>query len=942
MAEPGPEGPFGDLGSATYDGEEQEWYFARDPHDHFALLAAVDGESRNAGSSRSDTLPNDHASIHRPQGLLAAHLQLRPGKAILPALLEVSKAVTQATAQFDVAIAARLSLGYIYDYGQKRAVPIIVSASGAAGSSISIVKLQQQRQGWHDSRRTWLQVPVPSAYTTTWNGPGTPVQQLLLARTTESIGVARFLAARFLDRSVVFRLELTRDALSMQAVHEISKDDLYSVEHMDVAFNPWYSQQYAIIDTAGNWKVWQLETNAKVEATCVVQHNNPINPSTEALNDGWRKIMWVGSPTMLAICSRMHINLYGIENRVTWLQDIDVGPRQADCWILDVVVNPELSNVLVVLTGTHVLAWVLDSTHNGLEVRQIVMLRHHGNQSDLSMRLHVQPDGDGVKYPAERNLLLTLLGAIVLVRSSMNELVLCYKFNNLNGPLITIKGPASVNVSVSEKALDIVMLPVQSGHRGDLVQSTVQMHVQQTLSTYQVFFLKPDFELGQQLFCTRNTSPSAYTFRRPDWTQGGGIKLPNTVDEPFILYDDHELETTHQQRPVSRFVRRLRQTTKDRQGPEWTIDLSLTARDIANTSHPTADIGHALDRAEEVIRSPASHNDLPLRLLRWFGEETIVSSVDEDSTMLQRLLAHTRGGRDHEDPWVVASRLAMPQIDGLGDPDDLSSNYDQIIAAWMRPLPTSVSGRVRLAKEALARQMTAEVTLASHVLRIEDNPPDSAQAQEEGEPQPYEFNLPIRNMPVVPSQGQRASTQPSALPTPSPTATPSILTQASQSSAYAPQKYHITAVTTFTKPLPISLPRSTQRVLRHWEVGADPATYEWRSYSRRITRQTEIEDIDSQLTEEERARLQRKAERLLKRERKEAAATREQQALSSQMPELIVSASQPVERTTASYSQPSGPQLTIPSSQSQPVAASQAVQGRYGGRPAKKKRKQGF
>ena len=92
--------------------------------------------------------------------------------------------------------------------------------------------------------------------------------------------------------------------------------------------------------------------------------------------------------------------------------------------------------------------------------------------------------------------------------------------------------------------------------------------------------------------------------------------------------------------------------------------------------------------------------------------------------------------------------------------------------------------------------------------------------------------------------------------------------------------------------------------------------------------------------------MQRRAERHIRRQRKEAAASQAAQMASSQAPEIAISASQPqVGRVGKMESQPVG---VTASSQSQGLgfgapSASQVVPGRFGGRPpAKKKRKQGF
>jgi RNA polymerase I-specific transcription initiation factor RRN6 len=100
-------------------------------------------------------------------------------------------------------------------------------------------------------------------------------------------------------------------------------------------------------------------------------------------------------------------------------------------------------------------------------------------------------------------------------------------------------------------------------------------------------------------------------------------------------------------------------------------------------------------------------------------------------------------------------------------------------------------------------------------------------------------------------------------------------------------------------------------------------------------------EADNDLTEKERAQMQKRALRHIKRQRKEAAASQAQQLASSQAP-AILTASQPERASTMG----SARNLVIGSSQSNGMgvaAASQVMPGRFGGKPPpRKKRKSGF
>lgn len=348
---------------------------------------------------------------------------------------------------------------------------------------------------------------------------------------------------------------------------------------------------------------------------------------------------------------------------------------------------------------------------------------------------------------------------------------------------------------------------------------------------------------------------------------------------------------------------------------------------------------------------------------------TRVHDLEEASTALRNLLSSTVHVADPSQPdqaeasLEVTSLASVASLLGFNQPDnehlDLARAYDQIIARWLEPLSPRIPGRVRLAKEQLARRVAADVCFASHALRqrapvLQEAATQAASAVPDTHTGTFSVQdsgytdvsmPPPRFSPFAPSQ--------SSLPTPSPTATPSLASGSlsSHPSTLVPTEYtRLQRYTTFSneKAAPVALPKTLSNTLAHWSVGADPSAYDWISTQRRQELDAEYEDQD--LTAKERARLQRRAERHLKRQRRETAAAQAQGAASSQAPQLI-SASQPavVERRSAGFSQPlvvlgESQLATQPSSQVGAFPASQVEAGRFGGRaPARKKRRtQGF
>ena len=311
---------------------------------------------------------------------------------------------------------------------------------------------------------------------------------------------------------------------------------------------------------------------------------------------------------------------------------------------------------------------------------------------------------------------------------------------------------------------------------------------------------------------------------------------------------------------------------------------------------------------------------------------------------------------------VIADPLATNLEPSSQNSVDLTSVYDVLVARWLTTLNHQVPGRVRLAKEQLMRRVSADLCLGSCVLKRageheEINETASvAQDNRMEEDLDLESNHP-RSSPVeMRMSGLTMSSQPpGSLPTPSPSTTPSLASgslSSHPSTLTAPEFSRLSQYTTFNPKIsaPAPLPKRLSNILAHWIVGVDPGKYDW--LATKYAQDQEAEFNDQELSSKERARLKRRAERHLQRQRRETAAAQAQGITSSQAPQLV-SASQPV----ALHTRPTGasqPLVLLGSSsqtlqgaghtQTQAFPASQVEPGRFGGRgpPKKKRRTQGF
>lgn len=237
---------------------------------------------------------------------------------------------------------------------------------------------------------------------------------------------------------------------------------------------------------------------------------------------------------------------------------------------------------------------------------------------------------------------------------------------------------------------------------------------------------------------------------------------------------------------------------------------------------------------------------------------------------------------DEGNQLIVSNILTQTLQAGLGirDTAELSSIYQSLIQAWIVPLSRQIPDRVRIALEKSLRDMAGQIWLASYAMRI-----DSGTSGEE--PESLEagtrFVLPVRRRTSATSLGKGkerldvvsppppASSQMSedigsmplsafaALPTPEPT--PSLRSGSSVSSHAGPEDPASQRLRMYASLTPQpALPAKISNLLGQWQVGVDPAKYDWETAQQATVTEDESED-DSQRRQRKRAERRRKRQR---------------------------------------------------------------------------------
>lgn len=569
---------------------------------------------------------------------------------------------------------------------------------------------------------------------------------------------------------------------------------------------------------------------------------------------------------------------------------------------------------------------------------------------------------------------------MLLIRSDIAPTCISYRINFSHPDRLTIGDPTELTLPLAEshanrnpKILDLHVKQVSVDREHDgLSHSLGSRYLEQDVRFYSIVTLHNDLSVRQTLFFANTISGRAQNVQPPSWESKLIESVVGSSEDDFVVHDDETDgydEGRDRYEPISTFVQQRRGQLKSRLGKDWTVNHEITMRQLnAIEVAEVTDIDEILEEAQRRLESGSVDDVVPMRTLRELAEgEITVRDVKEASAALETLRSaklikketeESDGVEDQPEPnsRLTLRSLELPQSFGifLADGSErLSSIHSRIIDNWILPLSEDVPDIARLSKETLARRMAAEVALAGQALRVEEvveEQPTQSQSQNET------WELPVRpqtgpaSSRATPSVYFDASSQPqsSAQPTRSPSLAASGVTDTSHPSTFsAPETARLGRYTTFSsKPTTPLLPRRLKRVLGHWTLGADPEAYDWMGTSRHFSQRDDEEAEGDEMTEKERQRMQRRTERYIKRQRREVEESQRQQVLSSQAPE-IVSASQRV-GTTRADSQPvalAGESQSQSQSQNQelrPAMASQVLQGRHGGRPARKKRKSGF
>ncbi|KAF2672472.1 hypothetical protein BT63DRAFT_196740 [Microthyrium microscopicum] len=431
---------YGRFGSSTYDTDERAWNTARAYHkrDDYRILSHLENiilaqpESTSAGSQYVPV--TDATAFSRIAADAFPHLH-NPAPGLGVDLIS-SWMVTQSLNEYDPAV------GDLIVFGQFRPtikfLPFLITPAGVHGDSVQFSGMRYQSTWFRlrpSIRCRLLQFTPRSGI---WKGPGAPIRQIAISApiTQGSKQRTRYMALRLPAKTLVFFLWYNELQVpikmpihgGIESLHRIEQEIAMeikikdsSVQHADVAFNPWFDRQVVLIDAAGHWAVFVIPQKPKKLSFSRIPKptyqgdfmfypeqmprepeddrlNEPV-ANNEVIEDGWARVAWVINEATLLLCSRTHLQCIHLKSMARF--PFSGFKATEPAMNLDVrMVGPKRDQVFVLTTSR--IFWLQLEAKEDFAIGKVIIrfnetinTRHFRDQNDLSLRMKILDFQDG-------------------------------------------------------------------------------------------------------------------------------------------------------------------------------------------------------------------------------------------------------------------------------------------------------------------------------------------------------------------------------------------------------------------------------------------------------------------------------------------------------------------------------------------------------------------
>ncbi|KAG9235459.1 RNA polymerase I-specific transcription initiation factor RRN6-like protein [Amylocarpus encephaloides] len=866
---------YGHPGRATYDVVEHQWTFSV-KHDEEQNIRQILPFKRCLSPSLQ-TIPDvkglrhSHKLRRQLRQLTELNPELYPG-------FDILNSISKSTEESELPIRH----GNLFVTGRapkrKRVSRFVATPCGEAGHILRLIESQDQLLGWDTARGTVVTSdelnPASQGF---WTSIGGTIRQI--CSSIDADETSTWLAVRQDAVTTIFRPYFAESQSSLPSnssqgtpsrlvanpVASLTTSESHLLRHEDISFNPWYTQQFILVDTNGCWGIWNIERQRKTSFTLVVGKRGYVTDGIEMdqtsitsylSEDGWYRALWVSTLATIVVCSRHLVAVFDLKARPARLQSISFA--EAGEQILDVKRSFSDKSHLFVLTSNRIF-WIEVTSGDGVGPGEIVAgarvllsYRHYRDPSDETLALSTINDD---QVP-------------VLMSSGKTPIINVYGFavdpstrepTTWQGSFVLSPEIAS-NPSLGTNWESLYFAPLNFvagvGEDDSLADDNVRF--------LQVWIVSSDIAVRSTICIAYNAIRQDSDF--PEFLGVPPSVLPNTIyrrrpmkkTQAFIDSDSDSDEGPRQLVPSQSSQKQLPAPMEPAQG---NLHPTIDFRHIFNAVFKIADSkrpGHSssaetpseLPPLSEILENLGSRltearqsNGVPrTSLSELTGHDNLSGDLDKATAELHEFLCKVQNDDDGLDQFEVA----VFNISGLGsthsgsDFDSSQSSlgfldiYDHLVDIWMSALPLNVPVQSRLSKYNAIRRIATSLCFSSFGISIQPRVQDITGWNNDR-------SLLSPEMTPDPSQGLYAH-----LPTPSYASS----SQSLPTDSHRNENPAITRLRKYTVSIQSQPVRKPSKLLSEWVLDANPTSYTWQDPSR-----TDLEE-----SFEEDARRKRRAE----------------------------------------------------------------------------------
>ncbi|KAI5302286.1 kinetochore-associated Ndc80 complex subunit spc25 [Ascosphaera pollenicola] len=436
---------YGHLGDVRYLPDEQTWEFSRKIDRRGCMLSRwldiwveklialplgpyltpfdhhdeVFPSSEKQECSAIETPISSHLTADKESVLRKNCPQLAPGLQLLHDLNTPSSVLEHIAATWNPQVSATISVGNTISGYSSRTSLVAGFVSSNLPNVVQIVSPRMRSIEWCARR---INIPVMAGGDKAMFAENRGrIYQITFAEPVDE--KSTFMAVRYVKSTAVFRpvrhtkpvapshadeesptgLEFEPMRLDANPIVEIPVSSTGEASHADVSFNPWYQQELAVIDSQGNWSIWDISPwlfhrniwrgRCSKSGSINSEHKDDSFAEKPDAHDAWARIMWVGDVHRLFVFGRRRIVVINLADEVQY-HSVDLKFHRGSEWILDVFRSRSHMSDVFILTTLRIV-WLSLAT-DGFAASQIrdepqikILLEwyHYRDAEDVSLRL---------------------------------------------------------------------------------------------------------------------------------------------------------------------------------------------------------------------------------------------------------------------------------------------------------------------------------------------------------------------------------------------------------------------------------------------------------------------------------------------------------------------------------------------------------------------------